>query len=112
MGEVKKRFGWVGPGSVRVHIKDGYIEVAGAAMSDRVRAPLAAVEHAVARRDSVPSGRGSRHAPVIVLIGKGAELGRAVVGQGPGPGLMRRAEEVAEWINAYLRATAGSPGTG
>lgn len=106
MGEISKRFGRIG--GCKVRIADGTITVTGAPLNDRVSAPVASVRSAVARREPARAyGGRSEERPVVVLIGEGAELGRAVLS----PGQLRMAERCAAWINDYLRSTATSPGT-
>lgn len=101
-----KRFGFLG--GCRVTVKDGYLEVVGAALNERASVPLAAVETAVAQRANVRHGVTSLNQPSVVLFGKGAELGRANLAVGR----LRAAQQCARWINDYLAATAASRGTG
>jgi hypothetical protein len=108
MGEVRKRFGVIGGCKVRID-DDGYLEVTGAPLNDRVRVPLRSVRTAVARREQARAyGGRSEQRPVVVLVGEGVELGRAVLSAGQ----LRMAEQCAKWINEYLAATGARRGRG
>lgn len=106
MGETK-RFGFLG--GCRVTVKDGYLEVVGAVFNERASAPVSAIEVAVAQKANVRHGLTSMNQPCVVLVGRGAELGRAALATGR----MRAAQQAARWINAYLASIrAAAPGTG
>jgi len=97
---VNVRFGKGLLASAKVRVQGGYIEVKGAPMQEKVRVPLRLVRGAVAQRANVRRGYGSWNTPVVVLVGEGGPIGRAVLANGQ----YGAAEEAVGWINTYLHS--------